>query len=143
MRLTFLISVAISQIGVAYKWGGSNPLQGFDCSGFVQWVLRSAGIDPPGDQTAQALYNAFERDSTPNSYTAGALAFYGKSVSEITHVGLLIDPYRMIEAGGGGKLTLTREDAAACGACVRVSLVKSRKDLVAVLKPRYAAIGIL
>lgn len=30
--------------GVVYKWGGSNPIEGFDCSGFTQWVYRGFGL---------------------------------------------------------------------------------------------------
>jgi len=38
-----LISVASSQIGTPYVWGGKSP-GGFDCSGFVYWALNHAGV---------------------------------------------------------------------------------------------------
>ena len=141
--MTYLIQYAMSFLGVPYKWAGSNPISGLDCSGLLQCILQSVGMDPPGDQTAQGLFNHFEVSSTWNSYTPGALAFFGESVTKITHVAFLIDQYRMIEAGGGGHLTLTKEDAALQNAFVRIRLIKSRKDLVAVIKPRYATIGMI
>lgn len=138
----WLTRYAMSLIGTPYRWGGENPVRGFDCSGLVQEILRSAGIDPPGDQTAQKLYDHFELMATSGVYAAGALAFYGKSVREITHVAFMIDQYRIVEAGGGGHLTLTHDDAGAANAFVRMRLVGYRKDLVATLKPNYSKIGV-
>jgi cell wall-associated NlpC family hydrolase len=139
----FLIEYAMAFVGVPYRWGGENSITGFDCSGLVQEILRSVGMDPPGDQTAQSLYNHFESRSTPNVYAAGALAFYGASITKITHVAFMIDPYRVVEAGGGGSLTKTKEDAALQNAFVRVRLVKARKDLLITLKPQYVGIGLI
>jgi cell wall-associated NlpC family hydrolase len=63
---------ARSQIGVPYKWGGQGPKAsqeppikgssqpGFDCSGFVKWVLKSTGQFNRADGTLDtALYNGF------------------------------------------------------------------------------------
>ena len=138
-----LFQVAYSCLNVPYKWGGNNPIDGLDCSGFVQHVLKSAGIAPPKDCNAQCLYDYYELESAHNTYKPGALVFYGKSILEITHVALMLDPYRIIEAAGGDHLTLTRADAAAKGAMVRIRKVDYRNDKVAVLWPRYAAIGII
>lgn len=141
--MDLLIQYALRFVGVPYKWGGSNPITGLDCSGFVQQILASAGIDPPGDQTAQALYNYFCESGTFNTYSAGALAFYGQNVNKIIHVGFMIDQYRIIEAGGGDSTTRTKEDAALKDAFVRVRLVKHRKDFLLTLKPKYLTIGML
>jgi cell wall-associated NlpC family hydrolase len=137
-----VLAYAFRLIGIPYKWGGSNPVTGFDCSGLVQEILSSAGIDPSGDQSAQALYDYFEKNGSFGTWGAGALAFFGKDAKNISHVAFCIDTYRMIEAGGGDHLVLTTNDAAAKNAFVRVRLIKSRKDFVAVIKPSYAPIGI-
>jgi hypothetical protein len=50
---------------------------------------------------------------------------------------MLLDPYRIIEAGGGGSLTNTIEDAAKHNAYIRIRLLNNRKDLHAVIKPNY------
>lgn len=137
-----LVDYAMSFVGVPYRWGGENPISGFDCSGLVQEILRSAGMDPPGDQTAQALYNYFASNAQGNPRCAGALAFYGKSHDKITHVAFMIDEYRIIEAGGGGSITLTKEDAALQNAFVRVRLLRYRSDFLCTIKPNYALIGV-
>lgn len=139
--MNHLIDYAKSFLHLPYIWGGDDPLSGLDCSGLVQLILASVGMDPPGDQTAQALYNHFEINGSLNSYGAGSIAFYGESVTKVTHIAFCLDQYLMIEAGGGGSTTKTLQDAITQNAYVRMRLIKSRKDLVAVIKPRYATIG--
>lgn len=41
-----LIDRALSLRGIPYKWGGTTR-DGFDCSGFVQYVLKASGISMP------------------------------------------------------------------------------------------------
>ncbi len=124
-------------IGQPYIWGGDDPIIGFDCSGLVQEILASVGMDPPGDQTAQGLYDHFKNNSD-GIMGIGALCFYGKSVSEITHVAFMIENYCIVEAGGGGSKTTSAEAAADMNAFVRIRPYNRRKDLVAVLNPYYS-----
>jgi hypothetical protein len=77
-------------------------MDGMDCSGFVQEVLSAGGVDPAGDQTAQGLYNYFEKNGSFNRYGAGSLAFFGESALKVTHVAFCVDSDFCIEAGGGG-----------------------------------------
>ena len=139
--MDILRDYATSFVGTRYKWGGDNPLSGMDCSGLIQELLRSVGLDPPGDQTAQGLYDFFSERGDWNVYRCGALAFYGKSSKEVTHVAMLIDQYRVIEAAGGNQTTMTKEDAEVKGAFVRVRLIHARKDLLSVIRPHFITIG--
>lgn len=136
-----LAQVMISCLNVPYIWGGSNPLTGLDCSGFAIWCLRSIGLWNSGDTTAQGLHNHFSK-AKGSTYSidykfpkVGTLAFFGKSITEITHVGLIIEGRIMVEAGGGGSKTLTPDDAKKAGACVRVMPLSRRPDLVALVSP--------
>lgn len=141
--MDLLRDYALSFVGVPYRWAGSNPIDGYDCSGFVQELLASVGVDPVGDQTAQELFNRFETAGEWNSYKLGALAFYGASATKVTHVAMLLDQYRVIEAGGGNGSTRTLEDAAEQNAFVRIRHLNYRKDLVAVIRPRLSTVGVI
>ena len=39
-------AVALDQVGVRYRYGGSGP-QGFDCSGLVHYAYAQAGVAVP------------------------------------------------------------------------------------------------
>jgi cell wall-associated NlpC family hydrolase len=134
---SLLVRYALSLLGTPYRWGGENPIGGFDCSGLVQEILRSVGMDPPGDQSAQALFEHFVKTSSRGDLAEGALAFYGSSITKINHVAFMIDSFRVIEAGGGGSKTLTKEDANLQNAFIRIRPVKHRADFLTTLMPTY------
>ena len=135
--MMLLVSYAFEFVGTPYKWGGSGP-EGIDCSGLVQEILMSVGMDPVGDQTAQALYEHYSMQATASAkFGAGALCFYGRTENNVSHVAFMIDGQRVIEAGGGGSKTLSRMDAERDQAFVRVRPFNHRKDLVCVIMPDY------
>lgn len=133
-----LIDYAMSFVGIPYLWGGDDPILGVDCSGLVQELLAAAGEDPPGDQTAQALYDHFIKTGSQKVMGAGALAFYGKSEKEITHVVFMVNDWQAIGANGGGSKTVNKEEAAKANAFVKLRPVYYRKDLVAIIMPDYS-----
>lgn len=137
MSPSLLKAYALQFVGVPYLWGGDDPMSGLDCSGLVQILLESAGQDPVGDQTAQALYNYFSKHGEYGVIDTGSLSFYGKSHDRIIHVGFLLDKTTMIEAAGGGARTVDEAAAIAQNAFVKLSPVKKRSDLVAIIRPRY------
>lgn len=122
----------ISFLNVPYKWGGSNPLEGLDCSGLAQLALGFLGLDPPGDQTADALWQRYKGSKVEIPWL-GCLSFYGKN--EATHVGIMLGSVYMIEAGGGGRLIAARAEAAAAGAYVKISRASRRSDLLGYCNP--------
>lgn len=122
-------------LNVAYKWGGSNPLQGLDCSELAQEVMGYFGLDPSGDQNAHAYYRHFSAHGAVVPIPdLGTLLFFG-SADHVTHVAIALDGQRMIEAGGGGSKVTTPELAARRGAYVKVSRINRRADLVARIHP--------
>jgi cell wall-associated NlpC family hydrolase len=132
-----LIEYAKSFIGMPYIWGAEG-VTGFDCSGLVQEILRSIGEDPKGDQTAQELYRIFSKEGDKSEKCqAGALCFYGKSLSFITHVAFGIDNFRVVEAGGGDSTCVDLHSAAKRSAMVRIRPHNHRSDLVAMVMPEY------
>ena len=123
-------------LNLPYIWGGDDGIKGFDCSGLAQELLAMLGLDPAGDQTAQVLHDWFKSRSKEGPRDACTLVFYGKSVSSITHVAIMLDDQSMIEAGGGGSKTIDSNSAAAQNAYVRIRPFNRRTDIVAVLTPK-------
>ena len=65
-----LIAEANKYLGYPYVWGGSKPGTGFDCSGFVCWVLNHSGAASVGRTNARGLYK--NRPSFPARMPAPA-----------------------------------------------------------------------
>ena len=133
------IQYAFSLLHAPYIWGGDSPFKGWDCSGLVQEILAGVGLDPKEDQTAQGLFMAFKSKSK-FSPEPGCLVFFGQDLTKITHIGFTVAPGIMIEAGGGGSKTVSREIAISQNARVRMRAVSNRKDLVAVCDP-FGGVG--
>ncbi len=49
-----IVSYAKQFIGTKYKYGGTSPSTGFDCSGFTQYVFKHFGISLPRTSGGQA-----------------------------------------------------------------------------------------
>ena len=89
-------------IGYPYVYGASNPDTGFDCSGFVCWVLNHSGVYKTKRVGANGLY-ALCKDIEPDQIRPGDLVFFektmGADVKGITHVGIYVGNHMMIHAG--------------------------------------------
>lgn len=73
-------------LGIPYTWGGRSSF-GYDCSGFVQMIYKRSGIDLPRDARDQILDPRF-KELPLDSLCYGDLIFWGKSETEIKHVGM-------------------------------------------------------
>ena len=138
-RKEVLSALIKSLLGRPYRWGGSNPLTGFDCSGMIVELLISQGVIAHAtDYSSQSLYDRFSRSwPTPDLPSFGDLVFYGRGLTAISHIGFCLGQGLMVEAGGGGSKTLTAEDAAKQGAWIRVRPVTYRRDLLEFLRPPF------
>lgn len=145
--LEFKIFVAAAkQIGAPYVWCGkgerlwspSGPLSSsfkfkvFDCSGLVTFAFRQAGLkDATMIHNAKSLYRKLKPLRGGSSVfleAHPALAFYGKDEDSIDHVAIIFSLYgtmMLLEAGGGGRTTLSPTP----GAAVRMAVPK-RTDLI-------------
>lgn len=123
-----------------YVIGGAGPW-GLDCSGLIVEAFKSVGmLGNQFDTTAQGLFDIFSdmhRGQIIEEPEAGALVFFGKSRKLITHIGFCRSERFMIEAGGGDNTTVDNEAAKKKNAFVRMRPVAMRKDLVAIIMPRY------
>jgi cell wall-associated NlpC family hydrolase len=135
---------AISLVGKPYRWGGSNALIGFDCSGLVLELLAAQGKwNHRQDASSQGIYDHFKNSSNGETKGFGTLYFYGKSIKQITHIAFGLDDKTMIEAGGGDSTTVSETAARERGAVVRLRPWNYRRDLVAFLNPNSLVIQTL
>lgn len=51
-----VVDFAKTLLGTPYKWGGTDPQTGLDCSGFVQLALKQVGVQLPRISAQQAAY---------------------------------------------------------------------------------------
>lgn len=79
-----------------YLWGG-RITNGIDCSGFSQLIYRICGLEIDRDARQQALQGKKIDSSKINP---GNLAFFGNSIKEITHVGIILNKNEIIHAFG-------------------------------------------
>ena len=80
-----LLEIAKSQIGLKYKFGGVSPKTGFDCSGFVMWVHKKAGIS-----IAREAPDQFKRGKkvSKEDLRAGDIVFFETYKPGPSHVGI-------------------------------------------------------
>lgn len=97
-----LMIEAEKYIGYPYVYGAANPDTGFDCSGFVCWVLRHSGVYKTKRLGANGLYSLC-KDIPREEARPGDLVFFektmGADVKGITHVGIYVGNNMMIHAG--------------------------------------------
>lgn len=77
---------AQKQIGSPYKYAGTNPETGFDCSGFTSFVLKKFGVPVSPASSTQATEGRFIALDKANP---GDLIFFGDG-SRIQHVAMVI-----------------------------------------------------
>lgn len=124
-----LINYLFRFIGSRYQWGGEGGYNnGFDCSGLVLEGLRSIGKWGSSDTTSQGIHDHYLKTGRASSSRAdtGMLVFFGKDTKSITHIGIAINNYQYIEAGGGDSKSVDK-------GMVRIRPLTWRKDLVAVI----------
>jgi cell wall-associated NlpC family hydrolase len=92
---------ALQALGTPYRYGGSSPERGFDCSGLVTHAFERAwGLQLPRNARAQAGVGTPVRrqDLQP-----GDLVFYNTRNRAYSHVGVYIGDGHFIHAPRPGK----------------------------------------
>lgn len=130
------MEVAWRFLGKEYKWGGDDPVAGFDCSGFCIEILKSVGILPiKGDWTAQGLWNLLEEYKVDEPY-GGCLVFWtNENGDRIIHIEFAISPSYCIGASGGGSKTNDISDAIDQNAYIKIRPWASRKRVKGFIDP--------
>lgn len=104
-KADLVIDFAKKFLGVPYRYAGSSPA-GFDCSGFVQYVLKKYGIDITRTSASMATYGV--RVKLEDVRKGDLLLFNGSRISKTTigHVGIVIENndgiIKFIHSANGG-----------------------------------------
>lgn len=90
-----VVQYALSLQGTPYVWGAETPEEGFDCSGFVQYVYSQYGIELPRTayQMAMALPSIDSFARRP-----GDLVFFNTTGKPYSHVGIYIGRNRFVHS---------------------------------------------
>lgn len=100
--------LALSMVGVRYRYGGADPTAGFDCSGLVYYTYTSNGHAVP--RTSREQFNVAR--GIPLAQAAeGDLVFF-RDQERLSHVGIYLGDGRFVHApSSGGTVSVASIDA--------------------------------
>jgi peptidoglycan DL-endopeptidase CwlO len=86
-----VVGIAMQYLGIPYRWGGSSPSTGFDCSGFTMYVFSRVGVSLPHNAAMQYGYGA---PVSRANLQPGDLVFF----NSLGHVGIYIGGNQFIHS---------------------------------------------
>jgi cell wall-associated NlpC family hydrolase len=98
-----VLSNAVAMLGQPYRYGGSAPGQGFDCSGLVQYTHGQAALPVP--RTSAELYSR-AKPKASDELTPGDLVFF-RTRSTPSHVGIYLGRGQFVHAPYSGEAVRT------------------------------------
>ena len=97
-----VLPTAERYLGVPYRWGGTSPKTGFDCSGFVQYVFAKHGTRLP--RTSREMASSGQRlRPVWSALKPGDLVMFAEPGKRISHVAIYAGERRIIHASGSGR----------------------------------------
>jgi len=101
-RMQNLIQHALALLGTPYRWGGTGT-DGFDCSGLVGYVFRSAlGIELP--RVSKDMASSGQLITDRAKLSPGDLVFFGTHHGKrVDHVGIYVGDGRFLHAPRTGR----------------------------------------
>jgi murein DD-endopeptidase len=76
--------------GAKYKWGGKTPKQGFDASGFTQFIYDNSAADIKLPRTSKEQYKVGKTVSKKN-LKEGDLVFFNTNSKGVSFVGIYLE----------------------------------------------------
>lgn len=93
---------AKKQLRKRYRWGGTSPKTGFDCSGLMQYAYKSIKVNIP--RTAREQYKYTKRISLAKLQAGDLIFFHTRRTRvRVNHVGLYLGDGEFIHAPRRGK----------------------------------------
>ncbi len=107
-----VLTAGSKYLGVPYKWGGTDPAQGLDCSGFTQRAFRDVGIELPRVSRDQARMGT-EVPSLAEAKPGDLIAF---GTPTVDHIAIYAGNGRIMQAPHTGDVVkispILRQDIA-------------------------------
>ncbi len=94
-----IAEVAMDMVGMRYRYGGTDPVEGFDCSGLVYYSYGRAGYSVP--RTSHELFRAVRKISVGEA-DPGDLMFF-QDQTKLSHVGIYLGHGRFVHAPASGE----------------------------------------
>ncbi|MFJ7936433.1 C40 family peptidase [Sporosarcina sp. NPDC096371] len=90
-----IVNQAMKLTGIPYVFGGTT-INGFDCSGFVQYAFKKSGKN-----ISRTTLSQFAQSKKVTSPQPGDLVFFQNTYRKgISHVGIYIGDNKFVHAGG-------------------------------------------
>jgi cell wall-associated NlpC family hydrolase len=108
-RASDLTVNALAMLGIRYKYGGTSPENGLDCSGLVRYVFKESwGTDLP--RTSREISQVGQKVETKD-LQPGDLVFYNTLKRGFSHVGIYLGDNKFIHAPSpGGEVRIESMD---------------------------------
>ena len=97
-----VLSRAVNVLGTPYRWGGSSPSKGFDCSGLVKYAFNDvSAVDLP--RTSSEMASGHGQKVERKDLKPGDLLFFNIKSRKVNHVAIYLGNDRFIHAPRRGK----------------------------------------
>jgi len=94
------IDQAMELLGIRYRYGGSSPETGFDCSGFVNHVFRE-GLGLMLPRSSKEMSKSGQEISR-SDLQPGDLVFFNTMRNAFSHVGIYLGDNQFVHAPRSG-----------------------------------------
>jgi len=91
--------IAQQQLGISYRYGGTTPSAGFDCSGLVHYSYAQAGLSVP--RTSREQFRAARKIALADAQPGDVVFFQDQE--KLSHVGIYLGQRQFIHAPSSGR----------------------------------------
>jgi chitinase len=97
-----VVNRAVKVIGTPYRWGGTSPTKGFDCSGLVKYAFNDVSeVDLP--RTSNAMAEGHGQKVDRKDLKPGDLLFFNIKSRTVNHVAIYLGDDQFVHAPRRGK----------------------------------------
>jgi len=128
--------IAWELYGTPYKWGGDDPMEGVDCSGYILEILQSVGAKKLyRDVTAHGFWDHYQDCRVEIPFDGCLVFWWDKSKTRIRHIEYCLNDKLSIGASGGGSSTVDSASAAKANAFVKMRPIEGRGIIAGFVNP--------